>query len=963
LPEDNKSFQNPFLSEQQNQPNGQNTQGQPMYHPPMPQMQQGENGQPMYYPYPPMPQMQQGENGQPIYYPYPPMPQIQQGEDGQPMPMYYPYSPMPQAQQGEDGKPMPMYYPYPPMPQAQQGENGQPMPMYYPYPPMPQAQQGENGQPMPMYYPYPPMPQEQQVPVMPQAQQVAQAVNETQSVPQEPLGQPQVSYNPPSQSFQPQAQSFSQPEKQADTYATQSEVQEPKVVAPQQLAQSEGLNESGHEVFLRQPVINSEKYLTSDKVSGEEVSSKDDMIVHEPRVSDSIFSTPTPVYNPEEGANAEDLAYLQNEEPEEDNHEVTNSFISSMQSLYAAIGASDATSEKKESENVSNEPLPNLMSAIDAVTNQKQDLKTFYSVPVEKPSTPVEFDPSQIDYQNYGAQAGYQPAQEPAVNEMQNQSFQNQMFEKQEQERFDEQEQQAYNQPSPPSMYQAAPHIDQKESQPVPHPAQPQDVYSSSFENGVAEQPISEEDAKDPQYWEFMNNLLERFDDGKVHTTMGANPAPVPAVTPAQPNYAPPEQEPEPDQRSLTNFGKNVEKPSSDRVIIPRAPKVFKKDFDETNFEPDSFEEEFGEFGDKNSKKKERPKRVKKEKLKKEKYPKDSVDSYNGNKKGFEKFLVSTFPMKGDSVKEIIRKMVVIISLLVLVGCGIYFTVNFVNKKQNESDVSKLAQIMQSSENNSDEWSEIRQKYPNVNFPSGMQAKFADLYAINQDLVGWIRINGLDIDLPVVQGKDNETYLKQNFEKKKSAYGAIFVNTNNNVDTLDLNTVIFGHRMHKDTQMFTNLREYATPAGFKKAPIIEFNTLYGNYKWKVYAAFITNGSTDGDNNGYVFNYIFPNLAYVNKQQWEETYGGYIAEINQRALYLTGVDIQPTDRLLTLSTCTYEFENARLVVVARMLRPGESTEIDSSQIAVNKNPRYPQAWYDKNGGTNPYSGYGQWKPVV
>ena len=159
--------------------------------------------------------------------------------------------------------------------------------------------------------------------------------------------------------------------------------------------------------------------------------------------------------------------------------------------------------------------------------------------------------------------------------------------------------------------------------------------------------------------------------------------------------------------------------------------------------------------------------------------------------------------------------------------------------------------------------------------------------------------------------------------------------------------------------MFTNLREYAKPEGFLKAPIIEFNTLYANYQWKVYAVFITNGSSDGDN-GYVFNYVFPNLLYVDKSVENIR----ICKPNQpKSFVLTGVDIQPTDRILTLSTCTYEFDNARLVVVARMLREGESVEIDPDSVAINSNPRYPQAWYDKKGISNPYKGAEQWRPVV
>ena len=84
--------------------------------------------------------------------------------------------------------------------------------------------------------------------------------------------------------------------------------------------------------------------------------------------------------------------------------------------------------------------------------------------------------------------------------------------------------------------------------------------------------------------------------------------------------------------------------------------------------------------------------------------------------------------------------------------------------------------------------------------------------------------------------------------------------------------------------------------------------------------FITNATTAEDN-GYFFNYVWTNISEASFEQ-------YIAELDSRKLYTTGVDIKPTDKILTLSTCLYEFDNARLVVVARMVRDGESEEVDT-----------------------------------
>ena len=937
---DNKNYQNPFLSEEKNGMSGQ-PQGQPM---------------PMYYPYPPMP------------------PQAQQGENGQPVPMYYPYPPMPpQAQQGENGQPVPMYYPYPPMPpQAQQGENGQPV--YYPYPPIPpQMQQGENGQPV--YYPYPPMP--------PQAQQTTnqQPINNTYT-------QPQVEQRPATMPAVAPA-----PTNPVASNPQQGEAQQPATTPQQTVNVAE--QEQDKKFFVKEPVINP----TVQEVGVFGASKKEEdksFIVHEPAQNETIYSAPTPVYDPSGATSPQQPVVSENNVVEE--KKPANSFMSSMKSMYSAIGATGAETVKKESVNVSNEPLPSFTAPIETVTNNNQQQQTVYSSPVKEVNEPVEVDPSKFVF-NQQSSAQAQPTQvqqpqpvvqqvpQPPVNQSQQQGFSlNQMLEQQEQAKSapQVQEPQSYvpqaQQPQSHVPQAQTPQVQQPQVQQpqvqVPQsqayiPQQPPIVQAPRFEQQeqsaggieITEMSPGQDIEKDQKYWEFMNNLLERFDDGKVHTGVGMNvQEDVSDAEQLQRRFQALETEAEPDQSSLENFGRNIEKPSSDRVVIPKTPSFFRKSVTDFDIENPNFEDDFDELEMEQKPRIPVFERVKKEKAPKApKAPKEpkapkaskSSDSIRSSSGKFQKILSAIVPMKGDSVGEIIRKVVVIVSVLVLLGCGIYFLTYFINQQQNKNEVEKYSQMLQAGE---DEWSKIHSKYPNIEFPSGMKAKYADLYAINPDLVGWIKINGLEIELPVVQGENNSYYLKHNFNKENSKYGSIFVNNKNNIETLDLNTVVFGHRMHSDTQMFTNLREYATIEGFKKAPLIEFNTLYGDYAWKVYAVFITNGSANADN-GNLFDYTFPNLATV------ENYGQFIAEVNQRKLYDTGVGIQQTDKILTLSTCTYEFDNARLVVIARQVRPGESTEVDTSLVAKNTNPRYPQAWYDEQGIKNPYKDFGTWSPIL
>ena len=123
------------------------------------------------------------------------------------------------------------------------------------------------------------------------------------------------------------------------------------------------------------------------------------------------------------------------------------------------------------------------------------------------------------------------------------------------------------------------------------------------------------------------------------------------------------------------------------------------------------------------------------------------------------------------------------------------------------------------------------------------------------------------------------------------------------------------------------------------------NSIYGDYLFKIYAVFISN-SKASDDNGHVFNYIFTDAG-------NSKFSDYIAEIDKRKLYTTGVDINENDKILTLSTCCYDFEDARLVVVGRLVRSGETEAVDTAIAFTNPEPKFPQAYYNAKRIDNPY----------
>ena len=298
---------------------------------------------------------------------------------------------------------------------------------------------------------------------------------------------------------------------------------------------------------------------------------------------------------------------------------------------------------------------------------------------------------------------------------------------------------------------------------------------------------------------------------------------------------------------------------------------------------------------------------------------------------------------KKDSGRKIVMALAVVcfvVSLGVLLN---YYVIEPYFAQKRNDDIVSL--VESTTEPTVDPWIAIREKYPDVIFPQEMNPAFADIYAANTDFAGWVSIPGLDINTAVVQAEDNDKYLRRDFYGNSTSYGVPFFDYRNAMMTLDRNTVIYGHNMRHDDKIFGTLEKYRDPETFKQNPIIKMSTLYGDYTFKIYAVFISN-SKMRDDNGKVFNYIFTDAT-------TDKFAKYLEEIDKRKLYTTGVDITPHDKILTLSTCCYDFEDARLVVVGRLLREGENEAVDTSLVTVNENPKFPQAYYDAKRLDNPY----------
>ncbi len=186
--------------------------------------------------------------------------------------------------------------------------------------------------------------------------------------------------------------------------------------------------------------------------------------------------------------------------------------------------------------------------------------------------------------------------------------------------------------------------------------------------------------------------------------------------------------------------------------------------------------------------------------------------------------------------------------------------------------------------------------------------QYAQVYQLNNDLVGWISIPGTVINYPVMQTpNDPDYYLHRNFYHEEVKQGAIYACGLCDVDKPSDNITIFGHNM-QDGSMFTDLMKYQMEDFWRENRLIQFDTLTEQHTYEIVSVFKT--SVFGE--GAITYHTVVDFAS------EDEFYGFVDRIKLFDFYETGVFPEYGEKLICLSTCEYTLENGRFVVLARRL---------------------------------------------
>lgn len=189
--------------------------------------------------------------------------------------------------------------------------------------------------------------------------------------------------------------------------------------------------------------------------------------------------------------------------------------------------------------------------------------------------------------------------------------------------------------------------------------------------------------------------------------------------------------------------------------------------------------------------------------------------------------------------------------------------------------------------------------YINMNM---INVDFSDLKRTNPDVVGWLKVNGTNINYPFVQSSDNDYYLTHSFNKSYNGGGWVFLDYRNN-GTNNKNTIIYAHG-RSDKTMFGTLKNVLNNGWLNNTNnyVIKISTETENSLWQVFSVYRIPTTSD----------------YLQTNFNDETeYQNFLDMIKDRSGHNFDTNVASTDNILTLSTC---YNNSdKMVVHAKLIK--------------------------------------------
>ena len=257
------------------------------------------------------------------------------------------------------------------------------------------------------------------------------------------------------------------------------------------------------------------------------------------------------------------------------------------------------------------------------------------------------------------------------------------------------------------------------------------------------------------------------------------------------------------------------------------------------------------------------------------------------------------------------RKLIVALCSVIALACFGYYGVYYYFAEKTQSAYDELNDLRGSTILSSGT-PDVTIHYTNPgdeDIELEVLEEYATLYNKNKRLIGWITIDGTNIDYPVMQTTNNEYYLDHNYNQENDRNGSIFLDKDCDIVHRNTNLIIYGHNM-KSGKMFGTLSKYSSKSFYEEHPTFQFDTIYEKGTYQVMYAFRSRIYNEDE-------IVFKYYQFIDAVS-EKEFISNLQEMEAIALYDTGVTASYGDELLTLSTCDNSEEAGRFVVVAKKI---------------------------------------------
>lgn len=271
------------------------------------------------------------------------------------------------------------------------------------------------------------------------------------------------------------------------------------------------------------------------------------------------------------------------------------------------------------------------------------------------------------------------------------------------------------------------------------------------------------------------------------------------------------------------------------------------------------------------------------------------------------------FLEEANEIKRIIMQLIKKKYLFVLLCLifSIYCSFQFMSEKKETIEAKELYREMQVEMPKTDFGDKAQKKEDVTRKEESSKTKtiqmentewFLEKKTEFPDMVGWLTCNDTQINYPVMQGADNEYYLNHLPDGSKNKLGSIFLDSSSKKDFSSRISVIYGH-MVKSGEMFGSLRGYRNQSYYERYPELTLDTETGKKSIQILAAYLVDGGKE----------TYP-TGFECREDWEI----YMKKVQSYSFIKSKIKANPDDRLVIFSTCAYDFNDARLAVMGRIV---------------------------------------------